>query len=166
MKPERMAFQASSFCRQLLIAQSKVENIPPQTPKLPPVTGARAFIEETAPARRSPCGEWWAGRGTEKPTYTGRIAGALDAVPDAATDGTHGEGTPKVVEDYPRAVIVSRVDGGEEETHQGSRVWSAWAIARVETFGASEMAVRHVRLAREAAHCWPWGLGCSAQWSG
>ena len=54
MKPEMMAFQASSFCRQPLTAQSNVENMPPQTPKLPPVTGARAFIVEMAPTRRSP----------------------------------------------------------------------------------------------------------------
>lgn len=57
INPERMAFQASSFCRQPLIAQSKVENMPPQTPKFPPVTGALALMEETAPMRRSPWGE-------------------------------------------------------------------------------------------------------------
>jgi hypothetical protein len=54
MKPEMIAFQASSFCRQPLTAQSNVENMPPQTPKLPPVTGARAFIVDMAPTRRSP----------------------------------------------------------------------------------------------------------------
>lgn len=52
--PDMMAFHASSFCRHPLTAQSKVENIPPHTPKLPPVTGARAFITEIAPTRRSP----------------------------------------------------------------------------------------------------------------
>jgi len=55
MKPEMMAFHASSFCRNPFTAQSNVENMPPQTPKLPPVTGARAFIVEREPARRSPC---------------------------------------------------------------------------------------------------------------
>jgi hypothetical protein len=54
MKPEIMAFQASSFCRQPLTAQSNVENMPPHTPKLPPVTGARALMVEIAPTRRSP----------------------------------------------------------------------------------------------------------------
>lgn len=54
MNPEMIAFHASSFCRQPLTAQSNVENMPPQTPKLPPVTGARAFIEEMAPTKRSP----------------------------------------------------------------------------------------------------------------
>ena len=54
MKPEIMAFHASSFCRYPFTAQSNVENMPPQTPKLPPVTGARAFIVEMEPARRSP----------------------------------------------------------------------------------------------------------------
>ena len=43
-KPAMMAFQGSSFFRRPLTAQSKVENMPPQTPKLPPRTGARAFI--------------------------------------------------------------------------------------------------------------------------
>jgi hypothetical protein len=54
MKPEMMLFQASSFWRYPLTAQSKVENMPPQTPKLPPVTGARAFMDDRAPTRRSP----------------------------------------------------------------------------------------------------------------
>lgn len=36
------------------MAQSNVENMPPHTPKLPPVTGALAFIDETAPTKRSP----------------------------------------------------------------------------------------------------------------
>ncbi len=54
MNPDMMAFHASSFCRQPLTAQSNVENMPPQTPKFPPVTGARAFIEEMAPTKRSP----------------------------------------------------------------------------------------------------------------
>ena len=58
IKPEIMAFQASSFCRYPFTAQSNVENIPPQTPKLPPVTGARALIVEMEPARRSPYMSW------------------------------------------------------------------------------------------------------------
>jgi len=57
-KPEAMAFHASSFCLQPLMAQSNVENIPPQTPKLPPVTGARDLITERAPGNRSPLGEF------------------------------------------------------------------------------------------------------------
>lgn len=38
-------------------AQSNVEKSPPQTPKLPPSTGARALIAVIAPMRRSPYGE-------------------------------------------------------------------------------------------------------------
>lgn len=53
-KPEIIAFHISSFCRTPFTAQSKVENMPPQTPKLPPVTGARALITESAPTKRSP----------------------------------------------------------------------------------------------------------------
>lgn len=54
-KPEMMAFHGSSFCLYPLTAQSKVEKRPPQTPKLPPRTGARALIAERDPTRRSPC---------------------------------------------------------------------------------------------------------------
>lgn len=49
--PAMMAFQGSSFLRTPLTAQSKVENMPPQTPKLPPSTGARAFIAVIAVKR-------------------------------------------------------------------------------------------------------------------
>ena len=43
-KPAMMAFQGSSFLRMPFTAQSNVLNMPPQTPKLPPRTGARALI--------------------------------------------------------------------------------------------------------------------------
>lgn len=43
-KPAIMAFQGSSFLRTPLTAQSKELKRPPQTPKLPPRTGARALI--------------------------------------------------------------------------------------------------------------------------
>jgi len=59
-KPEMMAFHISSFCLQPFTAQSNVENIPPQTPKFPPVTGARALMTDNAPTRRSPLGEFLA----------------------------------------------------------------------------------------------------------
>ena len=36
-------------------------------------------------------------------TYTGRVAGALDAIPDATTDSTHRKGAAKVIEDDPWA---------------------------------------------------------------
>lgn len=53
-KPEMIAFHMSSFCRHPFTAQSNVENMPPQTPKLPPVTGALALMTDIAPTRRSP----------------------------------------------------------------------------------------------------------------
>jgi len=56
--PAIIALYGSSFCRTPLTAQSKVENRPPQTPKLPPRTGARAFIDVSAPMERSPLGEF------------------------------------------------------------------------------------------------------------
>jgi hypothetical protein len=86
--------------------------MPPQTPKFPPVTGARAFIDDSEPTRRSPymstilrvskrderCGRgdgWW--------TYSWRVSGTLYAVPYAAPYCTHGERSAKVVQDDPGA---------------------------------------------------------------
>ncbi len=45
---------ASSFFLTPLTAQSNVLNMPPQTPKLPPSTGARILMAVMAPNRRSP----------------------------------------------------------------------------------------------------------------
>jgi hypothetical protein len=55
--PAMMAFHGSSFFLMPLTAQSYVLKSPPQTPKLPPRTGARALIAVMAPIRRSPYGE-------------------------------------------------------------------------------------------------------------
>ena len=52
--PAMMAFHGSSFFLIPLTAQSYVLKSPPQTPKLPPSTGARALIAVMAPMRRSP----------------------------------------------------------------------------------------------------------------
>ncbi|ANB11292.1 hypothetical protein AWJ20_4096 [Sugiyamaella lignohabitans] len=57
-KPAMIALKGSSVLRTPLTAQSKVENKPPQTPKLPPIVGARTLIADKAPARRSPIGEF------------------------------------------------------------------------------------------------------------
>lgn len=51
---DELALYGSSFFRIPFTAQSKVENSPPQTPKFPPSTGARAFIAVRAPILRSP----------------------------------------------------------------------------------------------------------------
>lgn len=56
MKPAPMAFQGSSFLRTPLMAQSNVLKRPPQTPKLPPRTGARILTAVMAPIRLSPYG--------------------------------------------------------------------------------------------------------------
>jgi len=56
MKPDRIAFQGSSFCRYPLTRQSKLENMPPHTPKLPPTTGALALIAASDPLNLSPLG--------------------------------------------------------------------------------------------------------------
>jgi hypothetical protein len=55
--PEMIALYGSSFCLYPFTAQSNDENNPPQTPKLPPTTGARALMAEMEPRRRSPFGE-------------------------------------------------------------------------------------------------------------
>ncbi|GFZ48746.1 hypothetical protein JCM24511_06495 [Saitozyma sp. JCM 24511] len=61
-----MAFHGSSFWRYPFTAQSNDENRPPQTPKLPPRTGARALMAERDPTKRSPClaSEWRVARVT------------------------------------------------------------------------------------------------------
>ena len=48
----------NTFFRTPLTAQSNVLNMPPHIPKLPPNTGALAFIAVIAPIRRSPRGEF------------------------------------------------------------------------------------------------------------
>lgn len=52
--PAAMALKGSSFRLTPLTAQSKVLKRPPQTPKLPPSTGARILTAVMAPMRRSP----------------------------------------------------------------------------------------------------------------
>jgi hypothetical protein len=51
-----LALYGSSFFRTPFTAQSNIEKSPPKTAKLPPSTGARAFIAVSAPIRRSPYG--------------------------------------------------------------------------------------------------------------
>lgn len=85
--------------------------MPPQTPKLPPVTGARAFIVDMAPTRRSP---YQKGLGSDEKeiegAYPRRVSCALYTVPYATADGAHCKGTSKVIEDYPWAgMVVSSV---------------------------------------------------------
>ena len=136
MKPDIIAFHASSFCLTPFTTQSNVENIPPHTPKLPPVTGARAFIEDIAPTKRSPC---WVQRELEVRgiiqacrTYPWRVSGTFYAVPYTTTNSSHCKCTSEVIEDDPRAVrlnLSSRI-WGEIQLHpyQGSLVWSACDI--------------------------------------
>ncbi|OMJ30422.1 hypothetical protein AYI69_g36 [Smittium culicis] len=52
--PAAIEFHGSSFCLIPFIAQSKVENMPPHIPKLPPRTGPLVRIAVTAPLNRSP----------------------------------------------------------------------------------------------------------------
>mmetsp|Transcript_59800 Transcript_59800/g.136697 ORF Transcript_59800/g.136697 Transcript_59800/m.136697 type:complete len:252 (-) Transcript_59800:41-796(-) len=57
-KPEAMAFQWSSRLLMYCSEQSKHENVPPQTAKLPPRIGARFLALYMAPWSLSPAGEW------------------------------------------------------------------------------------------------------------
>jgi len=82
------------------MAQSNVENMPPHTPKLPPVTGALAFIDETAPTKRSPCIDMvndtmdiTNGKGTD----SWGISCTFYAIPNATTNCTHRECTTKII---------------------------------------------------------------------
>lgn len=80
--------------------------MPPHTPKFPPITGARAFMADIDPIRRSPytnplskmaiLEKYW--------TYPRRITGSFDAVPDTSAHGAHRKCSAKVVEDYPWTV--------------------------------------------------------------
>ena len=56
--PAMIALYGSSFFLIPLTAQSKVPNSPPQTPKLPPRTGARALMAVMLPGSREPSGEF------------------------------------------------------------------------------------------------------------
>lgn len=125
MKPEMMAFQASSFCRQPLTAQSNVENMPPQTPKLPPVTGARAFIVEMAPTRRSPYERSANDRGGIGGHTRGEFRAPLIPCHIPPPTAPIAKAPPKSLR------ITHGLDGrqwcpgGERAHYQGSRVWSA-----------------------------------------
>jgi hypothetical protein len=79
--------------------------MPPNTPKLPPVTGARALMDERAPTRRSPCSK--AGGERVEPlrektwTHARRVTCSLHTVPNTATDRTHGKRRAGIVQDDP-----------------------------------------------------------------
>ena len=105
MKPEMIAFHMSSFCLHPLTAQSNVENMPPQTPKLPPVTGARALMTERAPTSRSPyvARSELSSHRTCMSTHPWRVPSTLDTVPDGTADRTHRESATEVGETHPRA---------------------------------------------------------------
>jgi len=90
MNPEMIAFHASSFCRYPLTAQSNVENIPPHTPKLPPVTGARALIVDIAPTSRSPRGEF---RAPLMPCHIPPPTAPIENAPPKSLRMTHGHGS-------------------------------------------------------------------------
>lgn len=108
MKPDIMAFHASSFCLNPFTAQSNVENIPPHTPKLPPVTGARAFIDDIAPTKRSPYVSRQIIENNDQfltsTTYARRIPGTFDSIPYTTTNSTHGKCSAKITENHPWAV--------------------------------------------------------------
>jgi len=109
-------------------AQSKVEKSPPQTPKLPPRTGERAFIAVIAPMRRSPYGELLSeiSRGDSSHIEWAVVPEPFYSVPDGSSDGlrevsmasddvvtlfqhggthSHTECTPEVTQSNPWARI-------------------------------------------------------------
>lgn len=52
IKPLMIEFHASSFRLIRTKAQSTNENVPPQTPKFPPVTGALCLMADQPPFKR------------------------------------------------------------------------------------------------------------------
>jgi hypothetical protein len=90
-KPAMMAFHGSSFFRTPLTAQSNVLNMPPQTPKLPPSTGARALIAVRAEQEKLSAHDIRRvrilhGINTSYPPFTVRaVAETFDAVPYCAS---------------------------------------------------------------------------------
>jgi hypothetical protein len=107
MNPEMIAFHASSFCRHPFTAQSNVENIPPQTPKFPPVTGARAFIEEIAPMSRSPLFMMDVSLDCDKiyfTTHSWRITSTFYTIPNTTANCAHRKCASKIVKNDPGTV--------------------------------------------------------------
>lgn len=88
--PAMIAFQGSSFFRIPFTAQSKVENNPPQTPKFPPSTGARALIAVRAPILRSPYGLFL---NPLTPCQTVPPIAPIAKAPPKSLNTTHGQGS-------------------------------------------------------------------------
>ena len=89
-KPAMIAFHGSSFWRMDLTLQSNDVNSPPQIPKLPPRTGARALMAETEPRKRSPRGEFRA------PLMPCQIVPPIQPMANAPPKSfrmTHGQGS-------------------------------------------------------------------------
>ena len=80
----------SSFLRMPLTAQSYVLNMPPHTPKLPPVTGARALMAVIMPIRRSPYGEFLK---PLIPCHTEPPMAPMEKAPPKSDRATHGQGS-------------------------------------------------------------------------
>lgn len=107
-----------------LTRQSKLENMPPHTPKLPPTTGALALIAANDPLNLSPYPreikdnfklmdqnriEGSSGLWREPGTNFGTVPHSLDTMPDGSPDSTHCEGAAKVVQDDPGTGIARMV---------------------------------------------------------
>jgi len=78
--PATIAFHGSSVCRHSATTQSNADHSPPKAPKFPPVTGARALMDEMAPRMRSPRGVFLAPlTPCQNPPPIAPIANALPA---------------------------------------------------------------------------------------
>jgi len=89
-KPAMMELYGSSFFRIPLTAQSNVLNMPPHTPKLPPVTGARALMAVIMPILRSPYGEF---RNPLMPCHSVPPIAPIQNAPPKSERATHGHGS-------------------------------------------------------------------------
>jgi hypothetical protein len=105
-----LALYGSSFFLTPLTAQSNVEKSPPQTPKLPPNTGARALIAVRAPIRRSPYGEF------RKPFTPCHTAPPIACKSTSAWDGQRGCNL-KAEAPIPESPDMKRRGAGEMESN-------------------------------------------------
>lgn len=103
-------FHGSSFLRKYTSVQSIVENIPPQTAKLPPIIGALSLIAMILPKalRWKPCSNNANHQNIlhyiheNMSTYTWGIPESFDALEDCTSDRSHCECTTTVIYNSPR----------------------------------------------------------------
>ena len=114
--PLMMLFQGSSFFRMCTRVQSMVENMPPQTAKLPPMMGARVFTATRLPAARRamPLGAF------RKPLMEWKTAPPIQPMvkaPPQSSKIRHGHGSREY------SSMVGRSEGGQSQVKGQTQVF-------------------------------------------